>query len=249
MQFTKGGAMNYLRVKNWKTFQHFKERTPPWIKLYSNLLDDYVYNNLPIESQAIAPLIWLMASQQKESGVIQGDINLISYRLRRENTLMVRALTPLVEAGYFEVSDNFYNNMNNNDKTPFDINVISNQHQHDIPETYSKETYSKETETDISFENFWNIYGKIGNKQSALKAFKRIKGVDYEVIIGGVRKYQEYCRSINQERRFIKHASSWLNSRGWEDEYILSQAMARKPTADDNFTSGINEALLELNKR
>jgi hypothetical protein len=29
-----------IRIKNWAQFQHFKDRKPPWVKLYRDLLDD-----------------------------------------------------------------------------------------------------------------------------------------------------------------------------------------------------------------
>lgn len=69
----------------------------------------------------------------------------------------------------------------------------------------------------ISFEEFWSLYGKIGNKQQAEKSFKKIKGVCHEAIIAGLRKYQSYAKS--NPWYSPKHASTWLNSRGWEDEY------------------------------
>lgn len=80
------------------------------------------------------------------------------------------------------------------------------------------------------FEEFWNAYGKIGNKQQALKSFKKIKkeGISYETIIGGLAKYQEYCRAIGQEQRYIKHASTWLNNKGWEDEYAIYEQSTSK---------------------
>src|SRR5690606_19747530 len=33
----------YLTVKNFERFQHYKDRNPPWIKLYNDLLDDYEF--------------------------------------------------------------------------------------------------------------------------------------------------------------------------------------------------------------
>ena len=29
-----------MRIKNWKKFQHFRDRKPPWIKLYRDLLGE-----------------------------------------------------------------------------------------------------------------------------------------------------------------------------------------------------------------
>ncbi len=106
---------------------------------------------------------------------------------------------------------------------------------------------SKEEESIlVHFENFWNRYGKIGNKQSALRSFKKIKGVNYAEIITGLERYQAQCRALGTERQFIKHASSWLNNRGWEDEYPIYSPKAKQPTADDSVTAGINLALREL---
>lgn len=36
----------YLRVRNWEKFQHYKDRRPPWIKLYVELCDDYAFTQL-----------------------------------------------------------------------------------------------------------------------------------------------------------------------------------------------------------
>lgn len=40
-------STGFLRVKNFDRFQHYKDRTPPWIKLYNDLLDDYDFSCLP----------------------------------------------------------------------------------------------------------------------------------------------------------------------------------------------------------
>jgi hypothetical protein len=55
--------MQYLRVKNWEEFQHYKDRSPPWIKLHRTLLDDYEFSALPDATKAHLLLIWVLASQ------------------------------------------------------------------------------------------------------------------------------------------------------------------------------------------
>jgi hypothetical protein len=37
----------WLTIKNWSEFQHYKDRNPPWIKLHRALLDDYAFAALP----------------------------------------------------------------------------------------------------------------------------------------------------------------------------------------------------------
>lgn len=55
--------MEYLRVRNWDKFQHYKDRNPPWIKLQRSLLHDYQYQCLQDASKAHLVGLWLLASQ------------------------------------------------------------------------------------------------------------------------------------------------------------------------------------------
>jgi len=50
-------------VKNFERFQHYKDRSPPWIKLYNELLDDYSFGLLPDASKLHLVAIWLLASR------------------------------------------------------------------------------------------------------------------------------------------------------------------------------------------
>ncbi|HEX2761584.1 MAG TPA: hypothetical protein VHM27_13760, partial [Rhizomicrobium sp.] len=50
-------------VKNFERFQHYKDRSPPWIKLYNELLDDYSFGQLPDASKLHLVAIWLLASR------------------------------------------------------------------------------------------------------------------------------------------------------------------------------------------
>jgi len=55
--------MQFFRVKNWDGLQHYRDRTPPWIKLYNHLLDDYEFACLQDASKLHLVLIWLLASR------------------------------------------------------------------------------------------------------------------------------------------------------------------------------------------
>lgn len=89
-----------ITPKNWQKFQHYKNRKPPWIKLYRDLLDDFDFQCLPDASRALAPLLWLLASEEK-TGVIKTTPEKLAYRLRRLEHEIVAALKPLVERGFF----------------------------------------------------------------------------------------------------------------------------------------------------
>lgn len=87
------------KVKNWSKFQHYKNRCPPWIKLQKELLDDYEFACLPIASKALAPLIWLLASETTE-GEVSTDPVRLAFRLRWSVEDVTAGLKPLIDKGF-----------------------------------------------------------------------------------------------------------------------------------------------------
>ena len=73
-----------LIPKNWNTFQHYRDRCPPWIKLHREILNDKEFMCLPLASKAIAPLLWLLASESKD-GQFDASTDELSFRLRITN--------------------------------------------------------------------------------------------------------------------------------------------------------------------
>ena len=93
-----------LTPKNWKSFQHYKDRSPSWIKLHKALLDDYEFSCLPIASKALAPMLWLLASEY-DDGRIDASLDKIAFRLRLTRGELADALSPLLEKGFFNASE------------------------------------------------------------------------------------------------------------------------------------------------
>jgi hypothetical protein len=89
-----------LIPKNWSEFQHYRNRRPPWIKLHRGLLENYEYAILPIEAKAIAPLLWLIASEH-EDGVIDLSLEALAFRLRVDSATVGTAISGLVAHGFF----------------------------------------------------------------------------------------------------------------------------------------------------
>lgn len=94
-----------LIPKNWVNFQHYKHRSPPWIKLHKNLLDDMVFQRLPLASKALAPMLWLLASESSD-GVISKTTEEIAFRLRMDEKEVFSAIKPLIDCGFFIDADN-----------------------------------------------------------------------------------------------------------------------------------------------
>ena len=91
-----------LQPKNWAVFQHYKDRCPPWIKLHRDLLNDRAYMRLPIASKAIAPMLWLLASESKD-GVFDGSLDELVFRLHITPKEYQDGVKPLIDNDFFNV--------------------------------------------------------------------------------------------------------------------------------------------------
>jgi len=94
-----------LEPKNWTEFQHYKNRSPIWIKLHRNLLDNFDFHRLPVASRALAPMLWLLASEYDE-GKITATTEEIAFRLRMAESDLIDALKPLIEHEFFISASN-----------------------------------------------------------------------------------------------------------------------------------------------
>ena len=91
-----------IRPRNWRAFQHYKQRRPPWIRLHRTLLDDYEFASLPMAAKALAPLLWLLASEEAD-GMIHADTNRLAFRFRWDSEGLEEAVDALIAHGFFEV--------------------------------------------------------------------------------------------------------------------------------------------------
>lgn len=93
--------MKFFRIKNWDDFQHYTDRSPPWIKLYNHILDDYTFTCLHDASKLHMVLIWLLAS--RNSNHLPYDSNWIKSRISVNSKIN---LEELLESGFIEIEPN-----------------------------------------------------------------------------------------------------------------------------------------------
>lgn len=97
-----------IKPKKWDEFQHYKDirydkgAKPVWVKLHHKLLDDFEFHSLPIASRALAPMLWLIASEHPE-GIIDATLETLAFRLRWTGSDISDALSPLIGKGFFDV--------------------------------------------------------------------------------------------------------------------------------------------------
>ena len=89
-----------LQPKNWVRFQHYKDRCPPWIKLHRDLLNNRDFMRLPIASKALAPMLWLLASESKD-GSFDGSLDELVFRLHISPKEYQDGIKPLIDKGFF----------------------------------------------------------------------------------------------------------------------------------------------------
>jgi len=116
-----------MRIKNWNKFQHFKDRKPPWVKLYRDLLDDIDWHELDAQASKVLVMLWLIASE--EDGNIPSTKTL-AFRLRMTEKQTIDCLNKL--SHWLEQDD---------------INAISSRYQSDSLETETE----REKETEKTF--------------------------------------------------------------------------------------------------
>jgi hypothetical protein len=131
--------MSGLRIKGWETFQHFKDRRPPWIKLYRDLLDDPEWHCLDAKCAKVLIMLWLVASDDKTGKGLLPDMKRLSFRLRTDEKTLSDCISRL---SHWVIRD--------------DIAMISERYRDDAPET----------ETEGEKETDWCVAEK-STKQTA----------------------------------------------------------------------------------
>ena len=174
-----------IAPKNWKKFQHYTGRTPPWIKLHRSLLDDYSFHCLPVASKALAPGLWLLASEY-ENGLIDASEQEVAFRLRVSVPELRSAIKSLLDNGFFIDASG----------------MLAGRYQDATLETEKEREVETEGETetrarraslaDPEFENrFWKEWPNKVGKPAAVKAWAsaRKRGHSVETIMDGLERY------------------------------------------------------------
>lgn len=89
-------------VRNWGEFQHYKKRTPPWVKLHRKLLDDIDYHKCDPLAAKCLPLIWLIASECDGS---LPDLPELAFRLRITESQCAKVISALSSWLYQDASN------------------------------------------------------------------------------------------------------------------------------------------------
>lgn len=219
-----------LTPKNWNDFQHYKDREPPWIKLHKGLLTNYEFICLPVASKALAPMLWLLASEYKD-GIIDASLDKIAFRMSMTRGDLANALTPLIESGFFECSE-----------------ALAERKQDACLETEAETQEETEAEncavakatrpTNEKFEEFWKAKPRRAGadpKAPAEKLFLAAvrAGTPADEIIAAAKRWaMTDAGKIGTE--FLPQAVKWLRDKRFNDYPPGSEVMTNDKLSPDD---------------
>ena len=204
-----------MKIKNWTKFQHFKDRKPPWVKLYRDLLDDIEWHELDPVAAKVLTMLWLIASE--DDGNIP-ELKILSFRLRMPLKTTKDCITKL---NHWLEQD--------------DINVISNGYQSDSLETETERETKKEKEEDAPFGvsiEVWNDFVKHRKAIKTLVTENVIKSIDKEAQKAGWTLEQALSEIV---------ARGW---RGFKAEWVKDKTLTPAATKKQEFISGLTRGLM-----
>lgn len=190
--------MAQYRIKNWSEFQHFKDRTPPWIKLYRKLLDDMEWHLLDPQPAKTLVSLWLIASEYE--GALP-DSKKLAFRLRLSEKQVIGDCSKL--SHWLE---------------QVDISAISTRYQDDPLETETETERDRViTPASSSFakpetvsQQVWDDYLKVRKaKKAPAMSATAMAGIEREANLAGIdlQKAFEVCC----ERNWVGFKADWYS--------------------------------------
>jgi signal transduction histidine kinase len=148
-----------ITIKGYDKFQHYKNRKPPWIKLYRDLLDNMEWRSLSDPAARLLVDLWLLASESNEYGVVEMSSNKLAWRLRLASNLLASveaSLKELQQAGFITIASN----------------VLATCYQHAIPETETETETETEREKETECQQARELADRL---RSLVQSQKRVK--------------------------------------------------------------------------
>lgn len=111
----------------------------------------------------------------------------------------------------------------------FQDKATSKQQTNNKQTTTTKEV-KKERNKDIktydqNFDQFWEQYPRKISKEQARKTWNKLHlEHDLDLILEGLERAKKYDGRF-RDKQYTPHASTWLNARGWEDNFTETAAM------------------------
>jgi len=212
-----------LQPKNWAVFQHYKDRCPPWIKLHRDLLNNRAYICLPIASKALAPMLWLLASESKD-GVFDGSLDELVFRLHITPKEYQDGVKPLIDKDFFVVVSG----------------VLAERKQPAIPETEG------ETETETETKKRATVVATpVGVSNSVWQEFvshrKSKKARITQLVIDGIQKEASIAGWSLEDALKETIVRNWQS---FKADWVKDENLSKTGQMNQRVISGLTRGLI-----
>jgi hypothetical protein len=198
--------MRTFSVKNFEKFQHYKDRSPPWIKLYNELLDDYEFGRLQDASKMHLIGIWLLASRSDNK--IPHDPAWVAKRINANSKV---DLEELEQAGFI-VLDQPLQTPEQSASKPLAKCLTREEGETEERREEGEKNIAHASRSD--FDLFWEAYPRKKGKGAARKALQKArKKTPLAEILTGLK-----ATRFSDDPQFIPHPATWLNEERWADQ-------------------------------
>ena len=208
-----------MRIKNWTKFQHFKDRRPPWVKLYRDILDDLEWHELDPLAAKVLVMLWLIASE--DDGRIP-DTKTLAFRLRLTE---IKTKEIVIKLSHWLEQD--------------DINLISSGYQVDSTETET------ETETEVEKEKETKAKAPEGVSpevwDSFVKQRKASRAVITTTVIKSIQKEADKAGWTLEQALAECAARGW---RGFKADWVTDKKLTKTGQRNADVLSGLTRGLL-----
>lgn len=185
-----------MKIKNWSKFQHFKDRKPPWVKLYRDVLDDMEWYELDPLASKVLVMCWLIASE--DDGRLPNSKTL-AFRLRMTEKQTIDCLNKL--SHWLEQDD---------------IDLISEQYQSDSLETETETKKETKGATAIVLPDWMPLE----TWQAFLAMRKKMKRVPTDHAVDLLIKKLDRFRANGQNIQAVLEKSITSN---WQDVFEINE--------------------------
>lgn len=198
--------MKYFRVKEFETYQHYKDRNPPWIKLHRELLTSQTWVALDDASRVLAVACMLLAA------ATGNRIPLDRTYLKRVAYLNSEPVfQPLLDTQFIEIIEEPESMLADASK-PYEM---LDQRR---GEKRRNNTMSTDVDDMPKFAHFWRTWPASKRKVAKATCLQRWRSKHLEQIGDQIIAHVEVMKGGEQWRSGFEPAPlTYLNQRRWED--------------------------------
>jgi hypothetical protein len=213
-----------FRIKGWASFQSYKDRKPPWIRLHKTLLDNFEFQSMSANARALLPMLWLLASEDVDpvSGSLRDGYEKIAFRLRLPKKEVLDAIGEIIAAGFIEeiqesnqqVTEPLricYETVTPETETETESNTYENKFHTPLKAKKNKTAYSDE------FEAWWKLYPTDSgmSKLDAFKQWQRLTPEEQQAASLAMPAFKLWIAKQGKDYRTV-HAMRFLSQKRFE---------------------------------